>query len=111
MKPKPMNPEIWFALAKIERIADRLASTFCTSSKLCEEGYETLDACLDNLDQVASATTLAELEDAPAMLNGVARSFRHVFHPLTTGWDDAATITNVAFLISEELNTSKISNP
>ena len=105
MKPKPMSPALIIALSKVEDIADRLASTFCTSHKLCEDGFETLEACLDNLDQVASANNLAELEDAPAMLNSVARSFRHLFHPFTIGWDDAATITNVACLISEELPT------
>lgn len=106
--PAALPPEIIAALSKVEDIADSLASTFCISSMSCEtkDGQHDphmIASCLDNLDEVASATTFDELKNAPAMLNAVARAFRQTFPSDSLGWDDAATLTNVACLINEEL--------
>lgn len=103
-----LTPEIILALSKVEDIADSLASTFCISSMTCETKHGEHDAhmiaaCLNNLDEVASATSLDQLRNAPAMLNSVARAFRQTFPSDSLGWDDAATLTEVACLIAEEL--------
>jgi hypothetical protein len=102
MKTK-LPPELSVVIRKVEDVADRLACTFCTSSKLCEDGNETLTACQDNLDEVSASVCLEDLTDAPAQLMSAARAFRQVFPSDSVGWEDAATLNNAAVLISEHL--------
>jgi hypothetical protein len=59
-------------------------------------------AVLDNLDNVASALTWADLEHAPAMLNAAARAFRQTFPSDSLGWEDAAALNNIAVLIADK---------
>ena len=54
---------------------------------------------LDNLDDVASALTWADLENAPAMLNGAARAFRQTFPSDSLGWEDAGRLQSIAYAI------------
>ena len=97
---QPIPPSIRAALADVERIADDLAATVCHFS-----GDKVKDmsvtACLDNLDQVAAALTWKELEQAPAMLNAVARAFRQTFPFYSLGWEDAGRLQTIAYAIEQ----------
>jgi len=57
---------------------------------------------LDNLDHVASAVCLSELENAPAMLNGAARAFRQTFPADSLAWEDAGRLQSIAYMIEQE---------
>jgi hypothetical protein len=96
---QPLPPSIRAALADVERIADDLAATACESPAGKFNGMS-VAACLDNLDQVAAALTWKELEQAPAMLNAVARAFRIGFPSDSLGWDDAGRLQTIASMIA-----------
>ena len=96
---QPLPPSVRAALSQVADIADKLAETFCVSSLNSAE----LTACLDNLDDVASADCLADLADAPAKLNAAARAFRQTFPSDSLGWDDAGTLQTIAALIAAAL--------
>lgn len=99
---QPLPPSISAALAEVANIADRLACTACevSAGKLADMS---VSAVLDNLDHVAGCLTLAELEDAPAMLMSAARAFRQSFPSDSLGWEDAAALNNAAVLIADHL--------
>jgi hypothetical protein len=99
MKPHPIPPAIVAALFDVEHIADQLAATFCDYPAKGLMPAETA-ACLDNLDTVAAALTWKELEQAPAMLNAVARAYRQSFPSDSLGWEDAGRLQTIAALIS-----------
>jgi hypothetical protein len=94
------SPALIAALADVERIADGLAATVCHFSGDKINGMS-VAAVLDNLDQVASALTWKELEQAPAMLNAAARAFRQTFPADSLGWEDAAALTRIAYAIEQ----------
>lgn len=103
---QPLPPSIAAALSEVAEMADQLAATFCEKSHSVTTAagghdYHMLTACLDNLDSVASALTWRELENAPAMLNAVARAYRQSFPSDSLGWEDAARLNNIALLIAE----------
>lgn len=93
-----LTPELEAELAVVANIAERLAETVCVASV-----GEDITPCLDNLDAVASAITIEDLEDAPAQLMGVARAFRQIFPANSQGWEEAATLTWLAMKIDGEL--------
>jgi len=97
---QPLPLSISAALAEVERIADDLAATACErpAGKFKDMS---VTACLDNLDQVASALTWKELEQAPAMLNAVARAFRQTFPCDSLGWEDAGRLQTIAYAIEQ----------
>jgi len=102
---QPLPPSIRAALFDVEHMADQLAATFCDYSQTATTAagghdYHMLTACLNNLDSVASALTWRELENAPAMLNAVARAYRQSFPSDSLGWEDAARLQTIAALIS-----------
>jgi len=99
MKTDPLPPSVRAALSQVADIADKLADTFCVSSLNSAE----LTACLDNLDDVAAALTLADLAAAPAKLNAAARAFRQTFPCDSLGWEDAGTLQTIAALIAAAL--------
>ena len=101
---QPLPPSIVAALAEIEAMADQLAATVCHFSGDKLDGMS-VAACLDNLDTVAAALTWKDLEDAPAMLNAVARAYRQTFPADSLGWEDAARLTLIADLIAKEWAT------
>lgn len=94
----PLSPALQSALAEVADIADCLAATACDfpSAKF---GDMNVSGILDNLDHVAGCLTLAELENAPAMLNGAARAFRQSFPADSLGWVDAGRLQSIAYLI------------
>jgi hypothetical protein len=94
----PLPPALQSALAEVAAIADGLAETSCVmpSAKM---GGLNVAGVLNNLDQVASALTLAELENAPAMLNAAARAFRETFPGLSEGFAAAGRLQSIAYLI------------
>lgn len=100
----PLPPSLMSALAEVANIADKLAACACDRPAGNLLPAETA-ACIDNLDAVASALTWKDLEQAPAMLNAVARAYRQTFPSDSLGWEDAATLTNIAVLIQNELGT------
>jgi hypothetical protein len=87
-------------LAEVAGIADGLAATECQVSGERLRGLN-VAAVLNNLDEVASALTWSDLENAPAMLNAAARAFRKTFPADSVGWEDAAALNNIAVLIAE----------
>ena len=97
---QPLPPVIKSALADVERIADDLAATVCHFSGDKINGMN-VAACLDNLDQAAAALTWQELEQAPAMLNAVARAFRIGFPSDSLGWEDAGRLQTIAYAIEQ----------
>ena len=98
MRKLSISPEIAAELIVVGNIADRLAETVCVASV-----GEDVTACQDNLDDVASALTMEELEDAPAQLMSVARTFRQIFPASSLGWEEAANLTWLAMKIDGEL--------
>ena len=90
-----LPPSLTAALAEVADMADKLAATVCHFS-----GDKVKDmcvtACLDNLDAVASALTWQDLEQAPAMLNAVARAYRQTFPADSLGWEDAGRLQTIA---------------
>lgn len=99
----PLSPALISALYEIARIADKLAVT-CTTSfadKLADKDMD-VTGVLDNLDHVAACVTLAELENAPAMLNGAARAFRQTFPANSLAWEDASRLQTIAYMIELE---------
>jgi hypothetical protein len=94
----PLSPALQSALAEVAAIADGLAETSCVmpSAKL---GGLNVSGVLDNLDYVAACLTLAELENAPAMLNAAARAFRETFPGLSEGFAAAGRLQSIAYLI------------
>ena len=97
----PLPPSLMAALSTVANISDRLAETLCHFSRLDMDS----DTVLTNLDQVASALTFEEMQEAPAMLHEAARAFRRCFPSDSLGWDDAATLAHIAGLIENELGT------
>jgi hypothetical protein len=97
---QPLPLSISAALADVERIADDLAATACDCPAGKFNGMS-VAACLDNLDQVAAALTWKELEQAPAMLNAVARAFRQNFPSDSLGWEDAGRLQTIAYAIEQ----------
>lgn len=97
----PLPPSLVAALSEVADIADNLAMTACEfpSAKF---GDVNIAGVLDNLDFVASCLTLAELKDAPAMLNGAARAFRQTFPFDSLGWEDAGRLQTIAYVIELE---------
>jgi len=98
---QPLPPSIRAALFDVEHMADQLAATFCEKSHMVTTAagghdYHILTACLNNLDSVASALTCRELENAPAMLNAVARAYRQSFPSDSLGWEDAGRLQTIA---------------
>ena len=96
----PLPPLIQSHLAEVAAIADGLAATACQVSGERLRGLN-VAGVLDNLDQVASALTWAELEQAPAMLNAAARAFRQTFPADSLGWEDAAALARIAYAIEQ----------
>ena len=101
MKPPSLPPSISAALYEVAEMADQLAATFCDHSQTVTTAagghdYHMLTACLDNLDSVASALTWKDLEQAPAMLNAVARAYRQTFPSDSLGWEDAGRLQTIA---------------
>jgi len=96
---QPLPPSIAAALADVEQMADQLAATVChfSGDKIKDMS---VSACLDNLDTVAAALTWKDLEQAPAMLNAVARAYRQGFPSDSLGWEDAGRLQTIAALIS-----------
>jgi len=96
---QPLPLSISAALAEVEAMADQLAATVCESpaGKLKDMSAS---ACLDNLDTVAAALTWKDLEQAPAMLNAVARAYRQTFPADSLGWEDAGRLQTIASLIA-----------
>ena len=99
MRKIRITPELEAELIVVANIADRLSETVCVASV-----GEDITPCLDNLDDVASALTMEELEDAPAQLMAVARAFRQIFPASSQGWEEAATLTWLAMKIDGELS-------
>ena len=99
---QPLPPSIVAALFDVEHMADRLAMTFDEDGMTASYGPVdmSIPACLDNLDTVASALTWKELEQAPAMLNAVARAYRQSFPSDSLGWEDAGRLQTIAALIA-----------
>jgi hypothetical protein len=99
MKTEPLPPSIRAALAEVETMADQLAATACENpaGKIKDMS---VTACLDNLDDVAAALTWKDLEQAPAMLNAVARAYRQGFPSDSLGWEDAGRLQTIASLIA-----------
>ena len=95
---QPLPPSISAALAEVANIADNLAANLChfSGDKVKDMCVST---CLDNLDSVASALTWKELEQAPAMLNSVARAYRQSFPCDSLGWEDAGRLQTIAYMI------------
>ena len=52
-------------------------------------------------DRAAAALTWQELEQAPAMLNAVARAFRIGFPSDSLGWEDAGRLQTIAYAIEQ----------
>jgi len=96
----PLPAPIQSALAEVGNIADGLAATACQVEGGKLRGLN-VAGVLDNLDQVASALTWAELEQAPAMLNAAARAFRQTFPADSLGWEDAAALARIAYAIEQ----------
>lgn len=97
---QPLPPSIRAALSEVAEMADQLAATFCDYPAKGLMPAET-SACLDNLDQVAAALTWKDLEQAPAMLNAVARAFRIGFPSDSLGWEDAGRLQTIAYTIEQ----------
>lgn len=99
---QPLPPSLVAALSEVADIADNLAMTAChvENGNLADMD---LTGVLDNLDHVASCLTLAELENAPAMLNGAARAFRQTFPFDSLGWEDAGRLQTIAGMIAAAL--------
>jgi hypothetical protein len=97
----PLPPLIQSHLAEVAAIADGLAATACDvpSGKLAGMNVAGI---LDNLDHVAGCLNLAELEHAPAMLNGAARAFRQTFPGLSIGFAEAGRLQTIAYMIELE---------
>ena len=97
----PLSPALQSALAEVAAIADGLAETACDvpSAKM---GGMNVAGVLDNLDYVAGCLTLAELENAPAMLNAAARAFRQTFRADSLGWEEAGRLQTIAYAIELE---------
>jgi hypothetical protein len=96
----PLPPLIQSHLAEVAAIADGLAATACEVESGKVAGLN-VAGVLDNLDEVASALTWADLENAPAMLNAAARAFRQTFPCDSLGWEDAARLTLIAYAIEQ----------
>jgi hypothetical protein len=93
MKPPSLPPSIVAALAEVADMADQLAATACDcGAPRCLE----VAAVLNNLDEVSSAVTFADLVNAPAMLNAVARAYRQSFPSDSLGWEDAGRLQTIA---------------
>jgi hypothetical protein len=107
---QPLPLLISAALADVERIADDLAVTACENTADKFNGMSVAD-CLDNLDTVAAALTWKELEQAPSVLNAVARAFRIGFPSDSLGWDDAVRLQTIAALIARWQTTLSFNNP
>ena len=92
------------ALAEVAAIADRLAMTFDENGMTASYGPVDMNVpcVLDNLDEVASAVTLAELKNAPAMLNAAARAFRQTFNGFSEGFAAAGRLQTIAYMIELE---------
>lgn len=97
----PLPPALQSALAEVAAIADGLAETACLmpSAKM---GDMNVAGVLDNLDFVAGCLTLAELENAPAMLNAAARAFRQTFPGMSDGFAAAGRLQTIAYMIELE---------
>jgi len=97
----PLSPSLQSALSEVAAIADGLAATACDvpSAKF---GGMNVAGVLDNLDHVASCLTLAELENAPAMLNAAALAFRQTFPGLSIGFAEAGRLQSIAYMIELE---------
>jgi len=110
MNPQ-LNPAIKAALAEVADIADRLAMTFDENGMTASHGPVDMNVpcVLDNLDEVASALTLAELKNAPAMLNAAARAFRQTFNGFSEGFAAAGRLQTIAYQIHLELEAAGLS--
>lgn len=100
----PLSPAIQSALAEVAAIADNLAMTFDQDGMTESHGPVDMNvhAVLDNLDHVAGCLNLAELEHAPAMLNGAARAFRQTFDGFSEGFAAAGRLQTIAYMIELE---------
>lgn len=94
----PLPPSLQSALAEVSAIADSLACTSCEFSS-AKMGDMNVSGILDNLDHVAAALCLADLEAAPAMLNAAARAFRQTFPGLSEGYAAAGRLQTIAYMI------------
>ena len=97
----PLSPSLQTALAEVAAIADGLAETAC-DFPAAKFGGMNVAGVLDNLDHVAGCLTLAELENAPAMLNAAARAFRQTFPGLSIGFAEAGRLQSIAYQIELE---------
>ena len=97
---QPLPPSIVSALATVADISDRLAETLCIVSGPLKMDS---DKVLNNLDLVASAVTLEELEQAPDILNDAARAFRQTFPADSLGWEHAGKLNHIAIVIEGSL--------
>lgn len=97
----PLSPALISALAEVAAIADGLAETACDFPSAKFAGMD-VAGVLDNLDYVASCLTLAELENAPAMLNGAALAFRQTFPGTSIGFAEAGRLQSIAYMIELE---------
>mgnify|MGYP000349713773 CR=1 FL=1 len=97
----PLSPSLQSALAEVAAIADGLAETAC-DFPAAKFGGMNVAGVLDNLDYVASCLTLAELENAPAMLNAAARAFRQTFPGTSIGFAEAGRLQTIAYMIELE---------
>ena len=96
----PLSPALQSALAEVAAIADGLAETAC-DFPAAKFGGMNVAGVLDNLDYVAGCLTLAELENAPAMLMAAARAFRQTFPFGSFGWEDAGRLQKIACMIED----------
>lgn len=100
----PLSPALQSALAEVADIADKLAMTFDENGMTASHGpvQWNVAGVLDNLDYVAGCLTLAELENAPAMLNGAALAFRQTFNGFSEGFAAAGRLQSIAYQIELE---------
>lgn len=91
----PLPSLIQSHLASVAAVADGLAATACEVESGKMRGLN-VAGVLNNLDEVASALTWADLENAPAMLNAAARAFRQTFPSDSLGWEDAGRLQTIA---------------
>lgn len=100
----PLPPSLQSALAEVATIADNLAMSFDADGMTESHGPVDMNVSgiLDNLDHVAAALCLADLENAPAMLNAAARAFRQTFPGLSEGYAAAGRLQTIAYQIELE---------
>jgi len=103
----PLPAEIQSALNQVENVADLLAST-AIDFPAAKFGGMNVASVIDDLDDVSSAVSWAELENAPAKLNAAARSFRQIFPADSLGWEDAARLNNIAALIEQKKRAAAV---